>query len=293
MIDMNKKFKYYYLFMKVILVGLLGAQEKTFCKTVLDVKGGPQNLQKETLSFDSLGGYEEAKDEMRRFFASLKHYQKIEALGGSLPNGVLLYGPPGVGKTKLARIVSEQLQIPFYTLNSTDITSCMIGESENKVHNFFLSLKKDKVSIVFVDEADSVFTKRGDNNFVSNGITTQFLIEMDGVSNKDNRIFFILAANNIDRIDNAILRPGRIDKIIKMDYPDHPTKIHIFKSLCNTKFKNMSLDVIRYVEKEKVLTRFNTGAEIENWLNQAAIRAGIANKDMIEVSDLRSCLNSK
>jgi SpoVK/Ycf46/Vps4 family AAA+-type ATPase len=187
------------------------------------------------ISWDDIGGYEETKHEMQKVIEwPLIHREVYEAYVGSPPKGLLLFGPPGCGKTLFAKAVANAANASFLSVKGPELTSKYFGESEEKIREIFRKAKRASPSIIFFDEIDAIAKKRGETHEASERIVAQLLTEMDGVEQlKDTLV--LAATNRIDIIDTAILRPGRFDRLVYLPTPDKEA----IKAILDVKANNL------------------------------------------------------
>lgn len=188
-------------------------------------------------TWDDIGGLEDVKKKLKMAVEwPLKHFLKFKHLGLELPRGILLHGPPGCSKTTLVRAIANSCQASFVSVSGADVYSPYVGESERFVRDIFKKAYSARPSIIFFDEIDSMVSKResGETNNVSTRVLAQLLTEMDGINSSNSvsfqeHVLIIGATNRLDRIDNALLRPGRFDHIIEVPKPDFQTRVEILK----------------------------------------------------------------
>ncbi len=187
------------------------------------------------ISWADIGGYEETKREMQRVIEwPLKYREEYEAYIGSPPKGLLLFGPPGCGKTLFAKAVANAASASFLSVKGPELTSKYYGESEERIRESFRKAKKASPSIIFFDEIDAIAKKRGETHEATERIVAQLLTEMDGVEQlKDTLV--LAATNRIDIIDTAILRPGRFDRLVYLPTPDEDA----LKAILEVKTNNL------------------------------------------------------
>ena len=188
------------------------------------------------VKFSDVAGVEEAKYELTEIVEFLKEPEKFQKLGGKIPRGVLLLGPPGTGKTLLARAVSGEADVPFFSISGADFVEMFVGVGASRVRDLFESAKKESPSIVFIDEIDAVGRHRGSGlgggHDEREQTLNQLLVEMDGFENNSG-VIVIAATNRSDVLDRALLRPGRFDRQIVVDRPDVRGREGIFKVHCD------------------------------------------------------------
>ncbi len=242
-----------------------------------------------TVTFDDVAGVEEAKEELEEVVEFLQEPEKFIALGARIPKGVLLVGPPGTGKTLMAKAVSGEAGVPFFSISGSEFVEMFVGVGASRVRDMFDQAKRHAPCIVFVDEIDAVGRQHGAGLGGSHDereqTLNQMLVEMDGFDT-DTNVIIIAATNRPDVLDPALLRPGRFDRRVVLDRPDIRgreaiLKVHIRgKPLAN----NVDLDVLARSTPGFV------GADIENLVNEAAILAARGNKKMIDHEDFEEAI---
>ena len=234
-----------------------------------------------TGTFADGAGVEEAKEELQEIVEFLKEPQKFIALGARIPKGVLLVGSPGTGKTLMAKAVSGEAGVPFFSISGSEFVEMFVGVGASRVRDLFGEAKKHSPCIVFVDEIDAVGRHRGAGLGGSHDereqTLNQLLVEMDGFGT-DTNVIVIAATNRPDILDPALLRPGRFDRRVMLDRPDLKGREAILK--VHTRGKPVSPDVS--LEEIARATPGFVGADIENLVNEAAILAARRNKKIIE-----------
>jgi transitional endoplasmic reticulum ATPase len=229
-------------------------------------------VQVPNVSWEDVGGLESLKEELHEAVEwPLKHKEAFEHTDVSSPKGVLLYGPPGTGKTLIAKAVAHTTESNFISIKGPELLSKWIGESEKGVREVFRKARQAAPCIIFLDELDSLAPSRGygssDSN-VTERVVSQLLTEIDGLEELHN-VLVIGATNRVDLIDNALLRPGRFDRILEVPLPDTKGRENIFK--IHTKKKPLA-DGVNFVKLVELTDGFN-GAEIEGICNRAAMSA--------------------
>jgi len=188
-----------------------------------------------SISWDDIGGYEETKKELQRIIEwPIKYRDVYQKYIGNPPKGVMLFGPPGCGKTMFAKAVANAAMANFISVKGPELTSKYFGESEERIRELFRKAKKSAPSIIFFDEIDAIAKKRGEGHEASERIVAQLLTEMDGIEQLQD-VLVIAATNRIDTIDTAILRPGRFDKLIYIPAPDRKA----IKAILRVKTRNL------------------------------------------------------
>jgi cell division protease FtsH len=242
-----------------------------------------------TVSFADVAGCGEAVQELedvREFLAAPRRY---EALGAKVPKGVLLYGPPGTGKTLLAKAVASEAGAPFFSMSGAEFVEMYAGLGAKRVRQLFAEAKKAAPCIIFIDELDSVGSRRsggGGDGAIREGDQTlnQLLTEMDGFEVSEHPIIVMGATNQLEALDAAILRPGRFDRHIAIDPPDRHGRLDILK--VHAAGKPLAEDV--HLEQMAVQSSGFSGAELALWLNEAALRAARHGKTQIDAADVDS-----
>ncbi|KAH7257587.1 P-loop containing nucleoside triphosphate hydrolase protein [Fusarium tricinctum] len=252
-------------------------------------RGGPNSKQdsevkaeKQTTTFNDVHGCDEAKEELQEVVEFLKNPEKFSDLGAKLPKGVLLVGPPGTGKTLLARAVAGEAGVPFFYMSGSEFDEIFVGVGAKRVRDLFTAAKNKSPSIVFIDELDAIGGKRNPRDQAHAKQTlNQLLTELDGFD-QDSKIIIIGATNLPKMLDKALTRPGRFDRHVNVDLPDVRGRIAILKH--HAKKIKVSPDV----DLEAVAARCpgQSGAELENMLNVAALRASRAKAAFVSKNDM-------
>jgi cell division protease FtsH len=242
-----------------------------------------------TVTFEDVAGVEESKDELMEIVEFLREPQKFIALGARIPKGVLLVGPPGTGKTLLAKAVSGEAGVPFFSISGSEFVEMFVGVGASRVRDLFEQAKRQSPCIVFVDEIDAVGRQRGAGLGGSHDereqTLNQMLVEMDGFDT-DTNIIIIAATNRPDILDPALLRPGRFDRRVVLDRPDVKGREAILKVHVKGKPISAAVDL-------SVIARSTpgfVGADIENLVNEAAILAARRNKKTIEQEEFEESI---
>ncbi|MCX7969173.1 MAG: ATP-dependent zinc metalloprotease FtsH [Armatimonadetes bacterium] len=241
------------------------------------------------ITFDDVADLEEAKEELREVIEFLKNPQRFQALGAKVPKGVLLMGPPGSGKTLLARAVAGEAGVPFFHVSGSEFVEMFVGVGAARVRDLFDQAKANRPCIIFVDELDAVgrlrFAGIGGGHDEREQTLNQLLVEMDGIE-QNSGIIVIAATNRPDVLDPALLRPGRFDRRIVIDHPDAKGREAILR--VHLRGKPIADDVD--IEKLAKQTAGFSGADLANMVNEAAILAARKNKTRIDMSDLLEAL---
>jgi ATP-dependent metalloprotease FtsH len=237
------------------------------------------------LNFNDVAGLEEAKTEVMEIVDFLKNPKKYTALGGKIPKGALLIGPPGTGKTMLAKAVAGEANVPFFSISGSDFVEMFVGVGASRVRDLFKQAKEKAPCIVFIDEIDAVGRARGRNaNFGSNdereNTLNQLLTEMDGFGTNMG-VIILAATNRADILDRALMRAGRFDRQIHVELPDITEREAIFKVHLRPIKLEKTFD-IAFMAKQ---TPGFSGADIANVCNEAALIAARKNKTVVEKQD--------
>lgn len=240
---------------------------------------------KNKITFADVAGADEEKEELKEIVDFLKNPKTYLELGARIPKGVLLVGPPGTGKTLLAKAVAGEAKVPFYSISGSDFVEMFVGVGASRVRDLFSQAKRNAPCIVFIDEIDAVGRHRGaglgGGHDEREQTLNQLLVEMDGFSSNEG-VIVMAATNRRDILDPAILRPGRFDRQISVQYPDINGRIAILK--VHSKGKPLAKDVD--LENIAKRTPFATGADLENIMNEGAILAARAKQTTIEQAHL-------
>lgn len=245
-------------------------------------KGGDDNRK---TTFKDVAGADEEKEELEEIVEFLKDPQAFSALGARIPKGVLLVGPPGTGKTLLARAVAGEADVPFFSISGSDFVEMYVGVGASRVRDLFDQAKKNAPSIIFIDEIDAVGRHRGagmgGGHDEREQTLNQLLVEMDGFGANEG-VIVIAATNRPDILDPALLRPGRFDRQVTVNYPDIRGREDVLK--VHAKGKPLAPDVdLSYIAGATVGF---TGADLENLLNEAALLAARRKKKAITMSEI-------
>ena len=241
------------------------------------------------VTFPDVAGVEEAKEELQEVVEFLKEPEKFISLGARIPKGVLLIGPPGTGKTLLAKAVSGEAGVPFFSISGSEFVEMFVGVGASRVRDLFEQAKKHSPCIVFVDEIDAGGRQRGAGLGGSHDereqTLNQLLVEMDGF-NTDTNVIIMAATNRPDVLDPALLRPGRFDRRVILDRPDMRGREQIL--LVHVKGKPVE-ELVDLVKVAKATPGF-VGADLENLVNEAAILAARRNKKSIGPSEFQESI---
>ena len=242
-----------------------------------------------TVTFADVAGAEESKQELEEIVEFLKEPQKFIQLGARIPKGVLLVGPPGTGKTLLAKAVSGEAGVPFFSISGSEFVEMFVGVGASRVRDLFEQAKRHSPCIIFVDEIDAVGRQRGAGLGGSHDereqTLNQMLVEMDGFDT-DTNVIIIAATNRPDILDPALLRPGRFDRRVTLDRPDVKGR----EAILRVHVKGKPLDPEADLSTVARGTPGFVGADLENLVNEAAILAARRNKKSIGQSELEEAI---
>jgi len=244
---------------------------------------------KPTVTFEDVAGAEESKHELQEVVEFLKEPQKFASLGARIPKGVLLVGPPGTGKTLMAKAISGEAGVPFFSISGSEFVEMFVGVGASRVRDLFEQAKRNSPCIIFVDEIDAVGRQRGAGLGGSHDereqTLNQILVEMDGFDT-DTNVILIAATNRPDILDPALLRPGRFDRQVVMDRPDMGGREAILKVHVRGKPLEPTVDLPTIAKG----TPGFVGADIENLVNEAAILAARRNKRSIGMPEFEEAV---
>ena len=238
------------------------------------------------VKFSDVAGIKDVKFELSEIVDFLKDPVKYKKFGIKMPKGVLMVGPPGVGKTLVAKAVAGEAGVPFFYQSGASFVQIYVGMGAKRVHELFLKAKAYAPSIIFIDEIDAVGKVRGGNrNDEREATLNQLLTEMDGFEDNSG-VIVIAATNRIEMIDEALLRSGRFDRRIFLSMPDFADRVEILKTYLSGKNTDVDIDEIA-----KISVGFS-GAALATLVNEAAIHALRKSKETIELSDFENVLNN-
>ncbi len=257
--------------------GKMGSFSKSRAKvTVVD---------KDSVKFADVAGAEEEKAELEEVVEFLKNPAKFVKLGARIPRGVLLVGPPGTGKTLLAKAVAGEAGVPFYSISGSDFVEMYVGVGASRVRDLFDSARKSPASIIFIDEIDAVGRHRGaglgGGHDEREQTLNQLLVEMDGFGTSSG-VIVMAATNRPDILDPALLRPGRFDRRVTVNYPDVKGREAILKVHCRNKPLEEKVDLAKIAQS----TIGFTGADLANLMNEAALLSAKKDKALIGMDEI-------
>ena len=281
------------ILLPVIIIGFLfmmfkaaqgqGSQALSFGRSKARLYGN----EKKPISFKDIAGNATAKEDLEEVVDFLKHPAKFFDVGAKIPKGVLLVGPPGTGKTMIARAVAGEAKVPFYSISGSEFVEMFVGVGASRVRDLFATAKKNAPCIIFIDEIDAVGRRRGSGmgggHDEREQTLNQILVKMDGFEQGEN-IVVLAATNRVDVLDPALLRPGRFDRRVNITLPDRPDR----QAILELYFKDKPLEGDIDIKALAAKTAGSSGADLYNIVNEAAIRAArrnskkIANRDVIE-----------
>ena len=235
--------------------------------------------------FDDVAGCDEAKEEMKEIVEYLRDPLKFKLLGGKIPRGALLTGPPGTGKTLMAKAVSGEASVPFFSISGSDFVEMFVGVGASRVRDMFQQARKNAPCLIFIDEIDAVgrsrFSGIGGGHDEREQTLNALLVEMDGLETQEG-VIVIAATNRVDVLDPALLRPGRFDRQIVIDLPDIVGR----RKILDVHAKNIKLAKDVDLDAVAKSTPGFSGADLANLINEAALLAARNNKDAASQADL-------
>ncbi len=247
------------------------------------------NKTDEAIHFSDIAGEDEAKESLQEIVTYLHDPDKYKTIGATMPKGILLVGPPGTGKTMLAKAVAGESNVPFISMSGSEFVEMFVGMGASKVRDLFKQAKEKAPCIVFIDEIDAIGGKRANGNIGGNDereqTLNQLLTEMDGFEG-NNGVIILAATNRPDSLDPALLRPGRFDRRIPVELPDLQGREEILKVHAKKVKTEPGIDY-------NVIARMASGAsgaELANIINEAALRAVRENRSVVSQKDLEESI---
>ncbi len=241
--------------------------------------------EKDKVVFKDIAGNNEAKEDLVEVVDFLKHPKKFKDVGAKIPKGVLLVGPPGTGKTMLARAVAGEAGVPFFSISGSEFVEMFVGVGASRVRDLFAKAKKNAPCIIFIDEIDAVGRRRGSGmgggHDEREQTLNQILVEMDGFE-QDTNVIVLAATNRADVLDPALLRPGRFDRRVQINLPERPDRLAILK----VHFANKPADETVDLDSLAAKTAGSSGADLANMANESAIIAARRNRKQINNTDV-------
>lgn len=237
------------------------------------------------VTFDSVAGATEAKEELKDVVDFLKNPQKFKRLGAKITRGVLLVGEPGNGKTLLAKAVAGEANCPFFSISGSDFIEVFVGVGASRVRDLFAQARKHAPSIIFIDEIDAVGRQRGGGlgggNDEREQTLNQLLTEMDGFQTEEGSVIVMAATNRPDVLDKALLRPGRFDRRVEVPYPDLASRLKILELHAKTVKVDPEVNMAKIARG----TPGFTGADLANLINEAALNASKTDQETVLIAD--------
>ena len=271
--------------MLIIMNMRAGAGGGTNAKMMNFGKSRARMTNTSNVTFKNVAGLQEEKEDLEEMVDFLRNPQKYTSVGARIPKGVILVGPPGPGKTLLAKAVAGEAGVPFFSISGSDFVEMFVGVGASRVRDLFEDAKKAAPCIVFIDEIDAVARRRGTGmgggHDEREQTLNQLLVEMDGFGVNEG-IIVMAATNRVDILDPAILRPGRFDRKVAVGRPDVKGRVEILQVHSKEKPLGEDVDLARVA---KTTSGF-TGADLENLMNEAAILAARENRSFIRQSDI-------
>jgi cell division protease FtsH len=277
------------VWLPILFMGLIAVVLILMLRFMPSFKMKPQEIEpqsSESIRWEDVAGVEEAKDELREVVEFLRDPKRFRALGAKVPKGVLLHGPPGTGKTLLAKAVANESNAKFFAQSASSFVEMFAGLGAARIRRLFKEARKRAPAIIFIDELDAVGATRGkDISGEKDQTLNQLLVELDGFDGRDE-IIVIAASNLLDKLDPALLRPGRFDRQIFVSPPDLKGRRSILR--VHTRDKPLAGDVDMEIVARQ--TSGLTGADLANLCNEAAIFAGRDHRAEVQTKDFQGAL---
>jgi cell division protease FtsH len=277
------------IWLPILFMGLIAVVLILMLRFMPSFKMKPQEIEpqsSESIRWEDVAGVEEAKDELREVVEFLRDPKRFRALGATVPKGVLLHGPPGTGKTLLAKAVAHESNAKFFAQSASSFVEMFAGLGAARIRRLFKEARKKAPAIIFIDELDAVGATRGsDISGEKDQTLNQLLVELDGFDGRDE-IIVIAASNLLEKLDPALLRPGRFDRQIFVAPPDLKGRRSILK--VHTRGKPLADDVDMEIVARQ--TSGLTGADLANICNESAIFAGREHRSEIQTRDFQAAL---
>lgn len=278
------------LFIIIFARSMRGMQGGAGQDSLFSIGKTQAKIAQSQVKFSDVAGIEEEKSELIEVVDYLKRPERYAAMGARVPKGVILYGPPGTGKTLLAKAVAGEAGVPFFQVSGSAFEDMLVGVGAKRVRDLFSKAVKAAPAIIFIDEIDSVGSKRGKFETTSGALAdqtlNQLLSDMDGFNTRTG-VIVIAATNRLDVLDEALLRPGRFDRHIQVSLPDIKERTAILKIHSNNKNLSSTVDLEDIARR----TPGFSGAQLENVLNEATLLAVRKNKKTITTEELDEAID--
>jgi ATP-dependent metalloprotease FtsH len=283
---------YLYIFITLIILStMFGEKGKDFSDRLVSDMNLLVN-QKSKVKFNNIAGLHEVKEDIKEYINFVNNKKKYLKLNAKLPKGILLSGPPGCGKTLIAKAIAGETGINLFAISASDFNEIFVGVGAKRIRKLFTLARENTPSIIFIDEIDSIGLQRGGQfNREYDTVLNKILVEMDGFTENEDVIVFA-ATNRIQDLDPALLRSGRFDRKIIIDYPNKDERVEIIKYYFDKKpLGDKIIEMNNYFHQLSKLTSGLSGADIENIANYSAIHAVKNNREKIEECDILEALD--